>query len=70
MTDEQLGLEGLGLRPPPAPSAPPAIVEYLSGFASHYAYGPSPTAAQRRQADQVGRELADRLAAFRHSGAA
>lgn len=49
---------------------PRAIEEYLAGFASQYAYGPKPSAAQARQAAIVGHELAERLAAFKQSGAA
>lgn len=49
---------------------PRAMEEYLAGFASYYAYGPKPTAAQSRQAAMIGRELGERLAAFKQSGAA
>lgn len=71
MTAEQLGLDGLTPAPPPAPvSVPRAMEEYLAGFASYYAYGPKPTAAQSRQAAMIGRELGERLAAFKQSGAA
>lgn len=53
-----------------AAKVPRAMEEYLAGFASQYAYGPKPSAAQSRQARLVGRELAERLAAFKQSGAA
>lgn len=72
----QLGLDGLTTPDPPPPTAPEpapaaarAVEEFLSGFAAQFAYGPRRTAAQERQAAQVGAELASRLAAFRASGA-
>lgn len=55
---------------PVVPPAPRALVEFLAGVATAFAFGDNPTAAQKREGAKVAAELGARLAELRARGEA